>query len=200
MPSDFDITQAAAAIYAESLLALANEAGQAEAVGQELADLRETWNRTPAFRTMMCSAAIDEDARRQSLKTVFGGRVSKLVLNLLLVLNDKRRAMIIPAVSDSYRRRLADQLGHMAVHVTTAVGLTEPQRERLGREVRRLTGRDAILLERVDPEVLGGMTLQIGDRLYDTSIRRRLWQLRNRLLASTQRHLLAGGARFVTEG
>ncbi len=200
MASEFDISQAAAAIYAGSLLELANEAGEAEAIGQELADLATLWRSEPAFAAMMRSAAIDVDSRRESLKRIFSGKVRPLTLNLLLVLNDRRRAYVLPAVCDAYRRKLGDQLGRQAVQVTTAVELDEPRRTRLMAEVRRLSGREPELFTRVDPELLGGMTVQIGDKLYDTSVRRRLRKLRGDLLASTEQHLLAGSARFVTEG
>lgn len=200
MASEFDISQSAATIYAESLLQLANEAGQAEVVGQELIDLADLWKRDPAFASMMSSAAIDVDARNQSLRRIFTGKVSQLTLNLLLVLNDRRRSYVLPAVCGTFRRKLAAQLGRQAVHVTTAVPLDEQRQDRLKAEVRRLTGREPEIFAKVDPDLLGGMTVQIGDSLYDTSVRRRLRKLRGNLLASLEQHLLAGSARFVTEG
>lgn len=200
MASEFDISQAAASIYADSLLQLAIKGGQAEAIGQELTDLAALWKSEPSFATMMRSAAIDDDARRESLRKIFAGKLSELTLNLLLVLNDRGRAMILPAVCDAYRRKLAVHMNQQAVHVTTAVAMDDAQRSHLSAEVRRLSGKEAILFEKVDPDLLGGMTVQIGDRLYDTSVRRRLRKLRADLLASVERNLLKGSARFVTEG
>lgn len=200
MASEFDISQAAAAIYAESLLQLADEFKSSEQVGQELADLAALWKQEPSFAAMMSSAAIDDDARRESLKKIFGGKLTKLVFNLLLVLNDKRRSSILPQVCDAYRHKLAQKLGRQEVHVTTAVPLEEPHRVKLREEVKRLTGRDPVLVERVDPDMLGGMTVQIADRQYDTSVRSRIRELRSSLLAAVEKHLLAGIGRFVTEG
>lgn len=200
MASEFDISQAAASIYADSLLQLAVEAKLAEPIGQELADLATIWKKEPAFAAMMRSAAIDDGARGQSLRKIFAGKLSPLTLNLLLVLNDRHRAMILPAVCDAYRRKLAERMNQQSVYVTTAVPLDDAQRKQLGTEVRRLSGKDAVLFEKVNPDLLGGMTVQIADRLYDTSIRRSLRKLRTELLASVERNLLQGSARFVTEG
>lgn len=200
MASEFDIIHAAATIYAESLLQLANEVGQAEPIGQELADLVILWKAEPLFAAMMSSAAIDDDSRRESLKRIFTGKLSTLTLNLLLVLNDKHRSNILPAVSDTYQRKLAVQLGRQSAFVTTAVPLDDAHRDRIKAEVRRLTGKEPEIFSKVDPDLLGGLTLQIGDKLYDTSVRRRLRKLRGNLLASMEQHLLAGSARFVTEG
>lgn len=200
MASEFDISQAAASIYADSLLQLADEAKQAEAIGAELADLASLWKSEPAFASMMRSAAIDDDARRGSLQKIFTGKLNPLTLNLLLVLNERGRSMILPSVCDAYRRRLAAKMNQQTVNVTTAVALDDAQRKQLAAEVRRLSGKEAVFFEKVEPDLLGGMTVQIGDRLYDTSVRRRLRRLRGDLLASVERTLLQGTARFVTEG
>lgn len=200
MASEFDISQAAASIYADSLLQLADEAKQAEAIGEELADLASLWKSEPAFASMMRSAAIDDDARRESLRKIFTGKLNPLTLNLLLVLNERGRSMILPSVCDAYRRRLAAKMNQQTVNVTTAVALDDAQRKQLAAEVRRLSGKEAVFFEKVEPDLLGGMTVQIGDRLYDTSVRRRLRRLRGELLASVERTLLQGTARFVTEG
>ncbi|MBK8270828.1 MAG: ATP synthase F1 subunit delta [Planctomycetes bacterium] len=201
MANELDTFVAAARIYAESLLALALEAGQADEIGRELADLRELWHREPAFASLMKSAAIDDDSRREAIRKAFGnGRVSQLVLNLMLVLNQKRRAMILPWVCDAYRKKLDEKHGRDDVHVTTATPLGEAQRETIRAQVKRLTGSDAILIEKVDPDVLGGVRIQVGDRLFDMTIRSRLRDMRAYLLASSDRHLRAGTSRFVMEG
>lgn len=200
MSTAFDISQAAAAVYAESMLQLAEEVGQAEDIGAELWQLRELWDSDPSFAAMMSSAAIDADARRASLRKVFGGgRLNMLILNLLLVLNDKHRSMILPRVCEAYRARLDNRLGREEVHVVSAQPLAEIQRSALRAQIRRLTGHDADLFEKVDPRILGGISLQIGDRLYDLSVRRELNDLRVRLLASGERELSADSARFVTD-
>lgn len=201
MATELDTYIAAAQVYAESLLALANETGKAEEIGRELADLHELWNREPAFASLMKSAAIDVDARREAIKRAFGnGRVSPLVLNLLLVLNDKRRAMILPWVCEAYRHKLDAMHNRDDVFVTTATPLIESQREEIRAQVKRLLKTEAILVEKVDPEVLGGIRIQVGDKLFDTTLRSRLEHIRRTLMASTDKHLRAGTSRFVTEG
>jgi F-type H+-transporting ATPase subunit delta len=200
MPSEFDISQSAASIYAESLLSLATEAGQADVVGQELAELRALWNKDASFAAMMSSAAIDEDARRESIKKIFGNRVSKLVLNLMLVLNDRMRSMVFPAVCDTYRRKLALQLGQAEARVTSAVPLDDAQRKDILSKLKTLSGREPVLVEKVDPEILGGVSIQVGDRVYDLSVRRRLRDLRAMLAQSAEKHMLHNSSKFVTQG
>lgn len=199
MPTDFDTTQTAAAIYADSLLDLATQAGQGQAVADELAQLSDLWKQDPGFAAMMSSAAIDAEARRESIKRVFTSRVSKLVLNLLLVLNDHRRAMILPAVCRAYLKKLNQKLLRSEVFVTTAVPLDDLQRRGLKQQVQRLLDREAMLVERIDPALLGGMRIQVEDRVYDTSIRRRLRDMRRDLHEAIGRQLRSNRLRFVTE-
>lgn len=201
MATSFDISQAAAAVYAESLLQLAEEAGKAEEIGAELWQLHELWNQAPSFAAMMSSAAIEIAARRESLRKAFGaGRVHPLVLNLLLVLNDKRRSMILPRACEAYRAKLDQRLGREEVRVTTATALGEEHRAALRARIKKLTGHDADLFENVDPRLLGGMSVQIGDRLYDRSVRRGLRDLRAALLSAGEKRVLADVSRYVTEG
>jgi F-type H+-transporting ATPase subunit delta len=201
MATSFDISQAAAAVYAESLLQLAEEAGKAEEIGDELWQLRELWSRDPEFAAVMSSAAIKVPARRESLKKAFGtDRVQTLVLNLLLVLNDKRRSMILPQVCEAYRTKLDQRLGREEVHVTTAAPLSEDHRSALKAQIKRLTGHDADLFEAVDARLLGGMSVQVGGRLYDLSVRRGLRDLRSALLTAGEKRVLGDVSRYVTEG
>ncbi|HVP09594.1 MAG TPA: ATP synthase F1 subunit delta [Phycisphaerae bacterium] len=201
MASVFDITLAAAAVYAESLLQLAEEAGKAEEIGAELRQLRDLWHSDPSFASMMSSVAIEMTARRHSLRKVFGAdRVSPLVLNLLLVLNDRGRAMILPAVCDAYRSLLDQRMEREEVHVTTVQPLNDQQRNALRTQIKKLTGHEADFHEYVDPQILGGIRVRVGDRMYDLSVRQKLRDMRSTLLASGERRLSEGISRFVTEG
>lgn len=201
MATDFDTTQAVSSVYAESILALAEERGMTDGVAEELAQLRELWGRDQQFVDLMTSSAIDQDARRESLRRVFGnGRVSPLMFDFLMVLNDKYRAYLLPAVCDAFVRQLNFKRGRREAFVTSAVPLDDPQRARLLGELRRLSRFEPILVERVDPDVLGGLKVQMGDYLFDASVAQRLQDYRDELKLAVQKYLLRGEARFMTEG
>lgn len=201
MATDYNMSQAAAAVYAESLLQVADEAGKAAEIGEELAELRALWGSSPEFSAMMSSAAIDDDARGESIRKVFGnGKVSPAVLNTMLVLNDRWRSAIFPYVCDAYQAKLNERSGRETVHVASAVALNDGQREKLKAEVKRLTGFEAILDESVDPALIGGLRVQVRDRLFDMSLRRRMRQFRSALHATSDQIIRGDTARFVTEG
>src|SRR5262249_54441524 len=106
MAAAFEGVQTAARVYAEAILALAAERGAVDEIEAQLQDLTKLWREDQAFAALMSSAAIDDDARRASLRKIFGGRVHEFVLNLMLVLNDKGRSMIFPAVCEAFHKML----------------------------------------------------------------------------------------------
>ena len=200
MATDHNMSQAAA-VYAESLLLAADDAGKTAEIAGQLAELRRLWDDTPDFAAMMNSAAIDDDARRESIRRAFGeNRVDPLVLNMMHVLNDRWRAGILPGVCDAYHAKINEREGRETAHVASVVPLNDEQREKLKAEVKRLTGFDAILDESVDPALIGGLRVQVRDRLFDMSLRRRLRQLRTALHATSDQIIRGDTARFVTEG
>jgi F-type H+-transporting ATPase subunit delta len=147
----------------------------------------------------MTSAAIDDDARRESLKRIFAGKVNALLLNFLLVLNSKGRTWLLPEVCQVFHRQVDAQRGRRRAFVTTAVALDDAQRARLRDEARRMCGLEPVLVERIDPAIIGGAVLQVGDRVLDTSLRRRLQSIRRQLRDRFDRHLHQGAGRFITE-
>lgn len=199
MATDFDISRAAARVYSQALLDLASEQGQADAVGEEMAALSALWDREPAFAALMSSAAIDEDARAASIKNVFAARVSPLVFNLLMVLNRKRRTMILRHVAESYRHLLDRMHGRDDVFVTSAIPLKDDQRKWLVEWLRGKLKVEPVLVERVDPDILGGITIQAADRIVDVSVRKRIGDMRSALRAASDRRLREAGTRFVKE-
>ncbi|HPF38043.1 MAG TPA: ATP synthase F1 subunit delta [Phycisphaerae bacterium] len=200
MATDHNMSPAAA-VYAESLLQAADDAGKTADIAAQLAEVRQLWNDSPEFAAMMSSAAIDDDARRESIRRAFSeNRVDTLILNLMLVLNDRWRAAILPAVCDAFQAKLNARAGRERVQVMSVVPLNDEQREKLKAEVKRLTGFEAILDESVDPALIGGLRVQVRDRLFDLSLRRRLRQMRSALHATSDQIIRGDTTRFVTEG
>lgn len=187
---------AAAGIYAEALLDLANERGVAEDLFAEFESLVAYIASDEAFAGFMTSAAVDDDDRREALRRIFAGRVSEILLNLMLVLNDHDRAGIVPLVFERYKALLDAQLNRQDVHVTSTVALDDDQRAEIVRSVSALTGKDAVLAEQVDPSLLGGLVVKIGDRQFDGSLRRKLVRMREFMIERGRQEILSGSHDF----
>jgi F-type H+-transporting ATPase subunit delta len=123
-------------------------------------------------------------------------RVSETLGNLLMVLNEHERLNLFTAVAASYFALCETSAGKITVQVRTPSALTAPERDSLLRQLRQTLKQEASLEEAVDPSLLGGMTLKVGDWVYDASVRSRLQDIRKQLIARSSYEIQSGRDRF----
>lgn len=141
---------------------------------------------SPAFERLLEDAIPQLPAPAADPATVrrqVAERVRRQLTNLVELLVERRRVTLLPGVADAFRRLLYARRNIVEAEVASAAPLTDREREVLRERLARLVGRRVELRERVDPGLLGGLVVRIGDRFYDGSVRGRLERLRNRLLA-----------------
>jgi len=178
-----DATQHVARVYAEAFLNAAQKSGQAEEALQDLDSLvDQVFPQDRYLEAFLTSKAVSRERKERALCAAFEGRASALFLNFLLVLNDHDRLDALRSITASVRSLHEERTGKIRVQVLSALPLADDQRERLRQELRETFGRDPVLETRVDADLLGGMTVQVGDVMYDASVRTRLENIRNQLL------------------
>jgi len=170
--------------YAQSILDLANEQKQAEAIGQELASLKQIIDQNPQIREVFTNPAISADERDQLLQRVFKGKISPLLFNTLGVLNQHDRLGLISQIAQAYEELLEKQLGKVEVDLTVAQKLDAKQLDEAKRRISQALGRDAIVHQYVDDGIIGGMIMRVGDKLIDSSVRYQLAAMKKQLLES----------------
>jgi F-type H+-transporting ATPase subunit delta len=185
-------------LYAEAILHVAEEQGQAEALQEELDGLVKYLDRNPEFEQFLASPLIEEGPHAEVIEKAFRGKASDLLVDSLLVVNRKGRLSAVRAIALAYGAALRDLRGWMDVHVRTAVPLTDALRARLTDALAALTSRKPVLIEHVDPAVVGGLIVQIEGRKIDASLASRLHHLSEALLARASREIHSGKA-YVAE-
>ena len=173
--------------YARSLLELANERNQADAVGQEMAAIREVMQQNPSFAAFLADPGIGATERTATLEKVFTGRASELVRNFLGVLNVKGRLGLLPSLAEAFANLLDEQKGKIEVDVTVAHKLSPDQLEQVRQRVGQALGKDAVVHQYVDEDIIGGLVLRVEDRLIDASVKYQLEAMRERLLAARKK-------------
>jgi F-type H+-transporting ATPase subunit delta len=173
--------------YARSLLELANERGQAEEIGQEMAGLRELLEQNPTFAAYLADPGISAAERAATFDKLFRGRASQLVFNFLGVVNTKGRTRLLGSIAQAYNDLLDEQKGNVEVDVTVAQRLTGDQLEQVRQRVSAALGRNAVVHQYVDENIIGGLVLRVEDRLIDASVRYQLEAMRERLLAARRK-------------
>lgn len=142
---------------------------------------------SPAFARLLEAAVArlpQPDADPPSIQAQVAERVGRQVARLVELLVERRRVGLLPRVAEAYRQLLYAERGIVEAEVASAAPLTEAERDALRERLERLAGRQVELRERVDPGLLGGLVVRIGDRLYDASVRGRLERLRTQLIAA----------------
>ena len=172
--------------YAQAIFDLALENNEVEQWGQDLEVVSEAFQDSD-FAALMKHADMSAADKRAATGSVLAG-VNTMVRNLVDLLVSKGSVDSIADVYTSYTELLDQHLGRQRVEVTTAIALDEAEANRITSFVSELVRREVVLTTKVDESILGGLVIQIGDRLLDGSTKARLDGLRNRLhteIAST---------------
>ena len=194
-----DKEMAVAKVYSASMLELAEAAGEADSLLEELRDLGNYLAQNADFDNFLSSPMVDAKVRAQALERILRGRASDLLVDSLQVLNRKERLGLLRAIVESYRLAHEELRGQIDVHVSTAIPLSPALRELLGKVASEYTGKQAILVETVDESVIGGMIIRAGDEKIDASVATRLRRLSDAFLERAT-HEVHGEKGYVTAG
>lgn len=170
--------------YAEALFELGEKHGRLEEFGAGLAEIARVLDEVPEFRLFLDTPRVEKEEKKRVLRERLEGRVPDLVLNFVLLTVDRRRQRLLRQMNREYRALLDEKLGRAHVEVTLA---HEPDARTLEAVTARLSsvlGKQVVPHVRVNPELLGGVVFRSGDTVFDGSVRRRLEQMKRRLLAA----------------
>ena len=170
--------------YADALLNASAKTGEADAVVGELEEVVDDLLRpNPRFALMLASPSVPAHEKDRILSELLDGRAMPTVVRFLKVLNHHGRLGMLAPVAREARARWDERQDRRPVLVKTAVALDDGQREALSGKVAAMIGATPILRYEVDPALIGGLVVQVGDDLYDASIKTKLQNMRRDLLA-----------------
>lgn len=169
-----------AAPYAAALYEVAADAGATEVVERDLRALADAVSGDSGLAIVLGNPAIPVETKRAILREM-GEGASALILRTIDVLIDHRRLELLGDVAEAFSERYRSEHNALAVQLTTAVPIDDATAERLEQQLESATGASISMDRSVDPSILGGVVLRVGDRVVDASLRRRLDLLRREL-------------------
>lgn len=175
------LLKAVAVRYADALMSLDEKAGGLDKLEEDLGLVSSTVADHDGLRSALESPTVPSIKKHTVLKAVFEGKVSPTILNFLYVLVDKKREEYLGKILDVFQERLREARGEVACHVVSAKPLTSTIRKDLEKNLKSFSGRKVQLTEEVEPELLAGMVVTVGDRVIDTSFRNQLREIEDRL-------------------
>jgi F-type H+-transporting ATPase subunit delta len=146
------------------------------AVRRDLGDFVEAERQVPELGELLRNPQLDKRAKTAAVDAV-AGEADPLVLNLLRLLVEKNRAGEVAQVAEEFERMAAVEEGELSVELTTAYELSDEEARAIVGQIEQRSGRKVDANRTVDPELIGGMVLQVGSRRVDASIRGRIEQL-----------------------
>lgn len=173
---DARVTGGVPRVYAEAIFRIARERRAIDEVLEDLRAVRAAVRENPKFQALIEAPGGGAEAER-AIRGAFGDTVAEPVLNLLLLLVRKRRQKSLAKIVDAFEAMVEEEKGERRVAVTTARPLDEGARSRLAEVLSRKTGTRIVLDTRVEPALLGGVLVRVGDTLIDGSLKAGLSRL-----------------------
>ena len=179
----------AALRYAKALFSLARDERVISEVRSEIEGLSTLFTENEELRQALLTPLHPADQRKAALRGIAQHlNLSSLVVNFISYLIDQRRLVDYSAIAAEYGRLADEDQGLLTAEVVAASDFDERRRDRLRRALSDRTGREVRLEIKIDPSLVGGVIAQVGDLVFDGSIRTQLQHLRNNLLGEGSTH------------
>lgn len=170
--------------YADAVFSLASDSGKIERVGDDLATIASVIGGTPQIGAFFVAPIVDRAEKERTLLAAFDGKVDEIALHALLLLVRKRRELLLGALVEQYRKLQLARRGEEALTVSSARLLSDEEMAALVARLERIYGKKFEVTLVVDPALIGGVRVLMGDRRVDGSVAGRLESL-SRTLFST---------------
>ena len=168
--------------YAETLLELARRAKDLDGWGKMIMEVANALEADQSLRLFLATPRVSADAKNEILAKAFQDRMPRHFVRFLQTLVNNRRQALIPEIAEEYRSLLDESEGRVHAQVTVAREASDADKALIARELSRVLGKTVIPHLTVNPEILGGLVVRVGDDVMDGSVRRRLASLRNQLV------------------
>ena len=167
--------------YAKALLDLAVEKGQLEAVYADMLQVKAVCETSREFVTFLNSPIIKVDKKISTIKAVFEGKLNEITSGFLSIVASKRREAVIPEMAAAFIEQYREHKHILTAVITSANGLDAATKQKALDLVKAQMNGEVELVEKTDPNIIGGFVLKIGDKQLDKSVARQLSNLKKEL-------------------
>ncbi|GAB6159031.1 F0F1 ATP synthase subunit delta [Desulfotomaculum varum] len=171
--------------YAQALYEIARDKNALDTMEQELKGVAEAIEGTRELQKVLYHPQVLPGEKKKLLKALFEGKISAETMNFLGLVVDKRRENYISGIAAEFAALANEARGKVAAEVTSAIQLSDEQKQQLIQVASRLAGKQVEPTFAVDPCLIGGVVVKIGSKVIDGSIKTRLAALKSRLMSKT---------------
>lgn len=170
--------------YADAFFEVAEAHGKVEECLSDITELKEVFESEPKLVSFLVTPNHTEAKKKQLVEEVFHDNVEPYTFNLLRLLLDKGRITEIPDIADDYRKFYNERKNVIRMTITTAFEAEPELISDISEKFRKQYGAEQVQVEtKVDPDLIGGAIIVIGDTMYDESVRGKLAALKAEIIA-----------------
>ena len=169
--------------YAETLLALAQKANDLRGWASMITDVADAMASNATLRLFLESPRVGAAEKNTVLGAAFTGKMPRTFLRFLQSLVSHRRQMLIPEIAREYLDLVDAAEGRLHARVTVARQASEADTSDIAKQLSRMFNKDVVPHLTVDPSIMGGVIVHVGDTVLDGSVKKRLSALKRRMLA-----------------
>lgn len=178
-------TSQVSAPYAQALLSIAQSKDSVDELSRTAGELLNLLKESDELSSFLANPITDKDAKKGVLTKVLGDNANQQMKNFLMLLVDKGRIYLITPILQAFQSRVRELKQTVLAEVISAVELTDAQKDTVRQKVQSMTEAKSVELEtKIDPELIGGVIIQIGSQVLDASIRGQLRRISLQLGAS----------------
>ncbi len=178
-PTVFDTDQQQlGVVYAKALLEFGKESGNLDKLVDEFNAIVSAVNDVPGLKSSLESPRIGAEDKAKMLEKAFGSKVDKGLINFLKVIGNKNRYDCLGAIADSANKMKDEMAGSVQAMLTSAAKIDGGVKDKIAERLSSVLGKKVSLQSEVDPSIIGGMVIRIGDTVYDGSVVNQLAQVR----------------------
>jgi F-type H+-transporting ATPase subunit delta len=173
--------------YAEALLELARRANSdLRGWGELLDEVADAMERDRALRVFLESPRVSASEKNRIIGRAFEGQLPKMFVRFLQSLVSHRRQMLVPQIASEYHALVDEVEGRIHANVTVFRDGTDADRKSIAKQLSKAFGKEVVPHFVVNPAILGGLVVRVGDTVLDGSVRRRLATLKSRMTTGRQ--------------
>ncbi len=187
-------------IYAKALLSFGKDAGILDTLVEQLSDVANVVSEVPGLQALLESPRIAFEEKSKLLDKAFGGRVEQSLINFLKIVGSKNRFECLAAISVSAKKLQDEMAGRVQAILTSAAEVDDRVKKAIAQKLSSVLGKTVTLNSVIDPSIIGGMVIRIGDTIYDGSVVNQLAQVRVKAIKNASDAIREKLDRFATAG
>jgi len=189
-------TLSVAKMYGEALVGAAQSVGVDSILEEFESFILDVLEQNPDFASVFCSAVGNRDDKLAMIDRIVAPHGSEMFTSFLRVLAHKDRLDLLPLILQQSRLYYEIQQGKRRVQVISAAELSSEQVDQVQQQLSEKLPFDPIIESSVDPSLIGGIVIRVGDTVYDSSVKTRMKQLRERMRQRSLNEIQSGRDRF----